>query len=277
MRVEKFALAAVLLLISAAATAAEPGTRVVHVSGQGLVQAPPDQVVIDMTVTTVDDDLLRVRESNDKDVRAILANAKKYGAKEDGFRVSRMELHLEYNEQLRRQIYNLERDVAVELGDLSKFDHLLLDLLHEPNLKVKDISFSTANARQLESDALKKAVADARDKAQFLAGLNGLKLGKARDIRVQAESQTPFVISVIPVVGSSKKKAPQRSDARHSSPLPDPFGRAKAPLGGGFFCVASEGADQAGDTRGQAATGKPFALGLIDTTARVEIDFEMKE
>jgi hypothetical protein len=181
-----------------------------------------------------------------------------------------MGLQVEFNDQLHRQIYTLERDVAVELGDLSKFDHLLLDLLRETNLKVKDISFSAANERQLESEALKKAVTDAREKAEFLARLSGLKLGKARDIRIKSESQTPFVISVIPVVGAAKKKVPQRSDARHSSHAPDPFSGKTAPAGGGIFCVASDVGDQ-------VAMGKPFALGLIDTTANVEIDFEMGE
>jgi uncharacterized protein YggE len=274
MSVRNLAVLVTILTSSAAAKSGEPTNRLVHVSGEGVVQVAPDRVIIDMNVSTVDDDLFRVRKNSDKDTQTIVDDAKKYGADEKCVRVSHTQLKLEYNEQLRRQIYNLDRDVAVELSDLTKLDHLLLDLLREPNVKVKNITFSASNPRQYESEAMKRAVADAREKAQHLAALNGLKLGKARDIRVQSEGQTPFVISVIPVVGSAHKHPAQRGTVRQESNAPDPFGAEGAPLPGkGFYFVAADVRDQ----KSERTEGKPFAPGLIDTTANVEIDFEMEE
>jgi uncharacterized protein len=95
----------VVVLSSAVARAAESADRLVHVSGQGIVEVAPDQVVIQVALTTVDDDLIRVRENSEKDARAIFTDAKKYGADEKGFHVSSVQLSVEYNEQLKRQIY----------------------------------------------------------------------------------------------------------------------------------------------------------------------------
>jgi uncharacterized protein len=268
----------IVTLFALGARAAESADRLVHVSGQGDVEVAPDQAVLQLTVTTVDDDLLRVRANSDKEARAILSDAKKYGALDKGFHVSSLKLSLEYNDQLRRQIYHLQRDVTLELNDLTRLDHLLLDLLHEPNLNVKSITFTTTKWRQYNLDALKRAVADARDKAQQLAELNGLKLGKARDIRVSSETQTPFVISVIPVVGSAQHKS-QHSNVRNQRDDENPFGsRGKSPAGKAFVLVAVDAPDQQGDKHDEAQPdGKPFAVGTISVTAQVEVDFEMKE
>ncbi len=50
----------------------------VHVAGSGVVEAAPDQVAIRLTLTTVDDNLMRVRQNSDRNARAILECAKKY-------------------------------------------------------------------------------------------------------------------------------------------------------------------------------------------------------
>jgi uncharacterized protein YggE len=81
---------AVALLTLADVEAAEPASRLVHVSGQGLVRVVPDQVVIRITITTVDDDLTRVRADSDDQARAVLGLAKKHGVTQEGFQVSRL-------------------------------------------------------------------------------------------------------------------------------------------------------------------------------------------
>ena len=255
---------AAFFVLSSAAVAADPAVSLIHVSGEGLVRVAPDRVVIDVTVTTTDDDLIRVRENSDKNARTIVALAKEHGVGDDGFEVSRLELSLDYNQQLQRQIYQVERDATLRLDDLAQLDALLSDLLQERNLTIVGINFVTSKARQHGFEARSGAATDAREKAAHLAELNGFKLGKAREIRVVSESQSPFVISVTPVVGSAEASKP-RSPRRDSTQV-----ATDAPRDPKLHFVAFEpAADEA------KADGKPFALGMIEIVAHVEIVFEL--
>ena len=256
------AFAVVFAMISAAA-AADPVGSLVHVSGRGLVRVSPDQVVIDITAKTTDDDLIRVRQNSDKEAHTILTIAKKHGVDDNGFEVSRLELSLSYNDQLRRQIYQVERDITLRLADLAKLDALLSDLLRERNLSVSGINFGTSKARQHEFEARSRAVSDAKEKAAHLAELNGFKLGKAIDIHVIGENFRPFVTSVIPAVGAAEPPSRQHK-RRGSDPVVTNLNRTTAQ-----FVAFQPAKDETN------ADGQPFALGQIEITAEVEIDFEL--
>ncbi len=258
--------------------AAQQTTRLVHVSGEGLVRVVPDEVVIDVTITTVDDDLIRVRSQSDAQAQAVLDLTKKHGAGEDGFEVTRLELSLDYSEQLRRQIYEVERDVVIKLHELPRLDALLSDLLRVPDSKILGISFGAAEGRRLQFVALGRAVDDAKEKAAHLARLHELTLGKPLDIRVVSEHQAPFVMSVVPVVGAVEEGTQRRaaSDGRQTG-NGGPEQRCAAPslpLRSVSFQAPRKPVREDTETAQKAA---PFALGLIEITAAVEIDFELTE
>lgn len=269
---------AVALATSAHVAGAAPASRLVHVSGEGLVKVVPDQVVIRITITTVDDDLTRVRTDSDDQARAVLGLAKKHGVTGEGFQVSRLELSLDYNEQLRRQIYQVERDVAIKLHELAKLNGLLSDLLGVPSSKIVGISFGATKAREHQLEALRRAVADAKEKASHLARLSGLTLGKVRDIRVVHEHEAPFAMSVVPVVGAADEPLRRRVAATAGQTNPggaDP-GRRERPLP--VRLVSLQGSrEQAKAEAAAAAETAPFALGLIEVTATIAIDFELAE
>lgn len=275
-RLVSFAVLVVSMSMMGRVEAAEPPTRMVHVSGEGTVRVVPDKVVIGMTMTAVDDDLVRVRTDSDSQARTVLSLAKKHGVTEDGFNVSRLELSLGYNEQLRRRIYHVERDVSVTLHELTRLDGLLSDLLGVPDSKINDITFGSTKARQHGLDALRQAVADAQEKAKLLASLNELVLGKARDISIDAFHQSPFVISVIPVVGAIDGRT-QRSTAG----APNEAKPRKVEDGGPIptvrtqFVAFQAPKTQPAQNADVQAKKAPFALGLLEISVSVSIDFEL--
>jgi uncharacterized protein YggE len=261
------------LLIGIAAGAAE---RTVSVSGSGVVEVPPDNVAIDLQLKSVDDDLVRVRGNSVKQLRAVLELAQKHGVKAGDFEVSHLELALSFNEQLRRQIYNVTRKLSVKLGTLSNLNPLLSDLLKQPDVKVLGIRFGTSKAREHELEARGRAVAEAKDKATHLAGLVGLKLGKALHVNTDEERHTPFVTSIIPVVGKSEGSDRSATQNRSEERGIAKRARDKAPGHPREKFVFLEQAD------GKAAAEGPvdeatFGLGLIEFSVSVSIDFELGE
>ena len=277
-RMVSFVVLVIMMSLLGRVAAAEPATRMVHVLGTGTVRVVPDQVVIGMTITAVDDDLVKVRTDSDAQARSILSLAKKHGVSEDRFEVNRLELSLGYNEQLRRRIYQVERDVSVTLHELSKLDGLLSDLLGVPNSEISGITFGSSKARQHRLDALRQAVADAQEKAKLLASLNELALGKARDISIEEESQTPFVISLIPSVGAAADRKQRRTAGRQIEATP-----RESKKGGPKHAVRTQlvalQAPKKQPAQKEGVEGKktPFALGLLEVTVSVSIDFELIE
>jgi uncharacterized protein YggE len=237
--------------------------KLVHVSGSHTVSVAPDQVDIEVTITTTDDDLLRVRASSDKVASSILAFCKKHGVEDKGFVVSRLELSLDFNEQLKRQIYTVERDVTISLSDLSRLDAVLSDLLKETSTKVAGVSYATSKSRQYELQALRGAAADAQERAKLLAELHDLKLGKAQDIRVVNQACRPFVTSVVPVVGAAELEHRQLVEGAQVTAIKT----SKPQTPTKRFVVLQQ----------PAAGNAPFGLGTLEFSASVQIDYLLVE
>jgi len=238
--------------------------KLVHVSGSYTVSVAPDQVDIEVTITTTDDDLIRVRASSDKVAASILAFCKKHGVEEKGFAVSRLELSLDFNQQLKRQIYTVERDVTISMSDLSRLDAVLSDLLKETNAKVAGVTYATSKSRQYELQALKSAVADAQERAKLLAELHDLKLGKAQDIRVVNQGFRPFVTSVTPVVGAVEPE--HRALVENATVTTLKTSSPQTPTTKRFVALQQP-----------AAGNAPFGLGTLEFSASVQIDYLLVE
>lgn len=249
-----------------AVRAGGPQPGVIHVEGSSLVSVEPDQVDIALTITTVDDDLIRVRESGDKIAAAIVAACKKQGVDAKAFAVSRLELSLDFNQQLKRQIYKVERDVTISLLELNRLDAVLSDLLKESSIKVSGISYATTKAREFEKKALQNAVTNAQEQARLLAELHGLKLGKAVNINVVDQSFRPFVTSVVPVVGAADPA--QRLELERSERLERAIGAAERNGTQRRFVALQQPA---------AGGNQPFGLGVLEFSARVWIDYQLAE
>lgn len=269
MNPRSLSLFAALAIVASTVAAAEPKSPTVNVSGRGIVRAAPDQVILQLKMKTSDDDLIRVRKTNETQARTLQELAKKNGVDEAGFEVSRLDLSLSYNDQLRRQIYALERDITVRLNDLSKLDSLLAGLLVERDVKIASISFVHSKAKQFELEARKLAVAEAREKATQLAELNGYNLGKALDIDIVSEGFRPFVTSVIPVVGSGQGFGGGGFDGGFSG----------GGFGGGFddgTTARVKNVVQV-DENGEKVVEKSLSLGIIETSASVNITFSLND
>jgi uncharacterized protein YggE len=264
------------LFSPAVAKAAGSVVGSIDVSGSGTVEVAPGRVEIPLNLTTADDDLMRVRANSDQQVRQILELVKKHGQNAAGFEVTRMKLSFGYNEQLRRQIYQVERAVVIRLDDLAKLNALLADLLRQPDCKVTAISFVTSKPREHELEALGRAVADAREKATHLAKVNGLKLGRAIQINVAKEESSPFVMSVIPVVGAADHVSPRRTahDTHDGAAIGVESGDRQ--MGAAFRLAAfARGKEGRRPVAAKAGDGQPFALGKITVSADVSLRFEL--
>lgn len=177
-----------LLLASLGATAAEnPRARSVSVSGQGEIQAEPDQAIVTMGVESRKLKLEDARAEVTKTVEALLKLTRDLKIDQKYVRATRISVQPEYNWDNTARERNLigyfvSRQVEVDLRDLDKLGQLLEKATDAGANQVSDPRLDSSKRRDLERQALAKAVEDARLNGEAIAKAAGAKLGAARTI-----------------------------------------------------------------------------------------------
>lgn len=191
------ALALALLLVSQAGSAQNaPPPRTVNVSGQGEVRSEPDRALVTLGVEARRPKMEEARAEVGRTVDAVLKLTRDLKIDPQYVHATRITIQPEYNwnaaERERVLLgYFVARQVQVELRNLDQLGSLLERAVDLGVNQVNDPQLDSSRKRELEREALAKAVEDARQNATVLAGAAGLKLGAARTISAQSVSPSP--------------------------------------------------------------------------------------
>lgn len=184
------ALAAVLLPV-AMAFADEARTRTVSVSGQGEISAEPDLAHLTLGVEARRPTLAEARSEVTAAVERLLALTKSLGIDPRLVNATRVQVLPEYswNDKDRKRIllgYFVSRQVQVELRNLEQLGTLLERAVDAGANQVSDPVLDSSRRKDLERDAMTRAVQDARQNAETLAKAAGAKLGNVRALNASA-------------------------------------------------------------------------------------------
>jgi len=173
--------------ISATHAAETEHPRIVAVSGQGEVQAEPDQAIVTLGVESRKPRLEDARASVAKTVDGVLKLTRDLKIDQKYVRATRINVQPEYNWDSSAKERNLigyfvSRQVEVDLRDLEKLGTLLEKATDLGVNQIGDPRLESSKRRDLEREALGKAVQDARLNAETVAKAAGVKLGAARTI-----------------------------------------------------------------------------------------------
>src|SRR5688572_10591349 len=165
---------------SLAAEAERP--RIVAVSGQGEVQAEPDQAIVTLGVESRKPRLEDARAEVTKTVDAVLKLTRDLKIDQKYVRATRISVQPEYNWDNNAKERNLigyfvSRQVEVDLRDLEKLGTLLEKATDLGVNELGDPRLDSSKRRDLERQSLAKAVEDARLNAEAVAKAAGAKLG----------------------------------------------------------------------------------------------------
>lgn len=180
-------LVAVALSAVAVADAAESPVRTVSVSGLGEVRAEPDRALITLGVEARRPRMEDARSEVAKIVEAVLKLTRDLRIDQQYVHATRISVQPEYNweNQTRERTligYYVARQVQVELRNLDQLGTLLERAIDLGVNQVGDPQLDSSRKRDLEREALAKAVEDARLNAEAVAKAAGLRLGTARTI-----------------------------------------------------------------------------------------------
>jgi uncharacterized protein YggE len=162
----------------------------VNVTGEGKVKVVPDQVAISISVETKGTNSADVKKENDTKIDAALKTIKRYIVKED-FQTQRVALNPNYDYEKKKYNYIATQTVVILLKDLSKYDALMEELVNTGINRIDNVEFKSSKILQLQSDARKLAVKDAKAKAEDFVFALGQKVGKAVAISDNSQGYNP--------------------------------------------------------------------------------------
>jgi uncharacterized protein len=187
-----FVLVAGLLQVQAQQQVLPP---LISVNGIGEVKLPPDEVVISLGVETREKTLEQARKQTDKQAAAIIAYLRKQGVEAKDIQTSYINLQPIYSSsqfgKAAPDFYVAAKTMTIVIKKLDRFDELLSGLYENGVNRIDGIAFRVSNLEKHRTEARKKAVADAKQKANALTSELGAKVGKVYSINEHTSDGSP--------------------------------------------------------------------------------------
>ncbi len=249
-----------LTLIGTELSRANEPARKITVSAMSEFNVAPNEVILSLSVTNLDESLVAAKAENDERVRKILSLATNHQIEPKYFEIDYFNISARYEQrgaQRKREFvgYDVVRSIDITLQDFGKLEPLLSDALDAGANRVDGIHFRTTDHRRHQFEARRLAVLYAKEKAQHLAELNGLTLGKAIEIEEEVEGSDDTTSFGMGAFMSS----------RQSDGVPR------------FQLVGTAQVDKATQEKALPTAGEqPLAPGQITVSATVTITFELQ-
>jgi uncharacterized protein YggE len=171
----------------------------INVSGSAEVKVAPDEVDLNVGVETRDADLQLAQRKNDEQVAASLAFLKKQGLPDKDIQTGFVAIEPNYEFSNRSSItehtqplyFVVRKDIGIKLTNLVTFDSVLTGLLANGVNSVHGIDFRSSELRKYKDQARLMAIKAAREKADAMASVLGVTVGKPLNISVNDQNYWP--------------------------------------------------------------------------------------
>jgi uncharacterized protein len=163
----------------------------VNVSGEGKIKTVPDEVNITISQETKGAVASIVKKENDSKIDAIIKTIKKMNVPTTDFSTQQVTLNPVYDYENKKQEYQASQTISICLKDLKKYESLMEGLINSGVNKIDNVVFKTSKIAELQSNARKLAVKDAKMKAEDFVSVLGQKVGKAVAISDNSQNYNP--------------------------------------------------------------------------------------
>jgi uncharacterized protein YggE len=183
-------LAASLLLFTTQAPGAPPASNepVIVTTGEGTVKMAPDRVWVTIAAESRAKSPREAQRANADAMKAVLDKLKALGLPADAIRTSGYDLQPQFDYVNGRQSlreYLARNTIEVRVDDVSRAGEVLDAAVGSGATSVSGVRFDLKDRSAAEREALKKAVADARGRADAAAAGAGMKVERVVKIEEQ--------------------------------------------------------------------------------------------
>lgn len=207
-RVLLLAIAVMGLTSAAIAQDVVGNVRSVTVIGQGEAAGPPDRASINAGVQTLAPTVVESSEQNQAIIERIFAALKQEGIEAADIQTADYSVWPEQQHDPRGSGeititgYRVNNTVRITVKDIDRLGKVLAAVTNAGANAIHGIGFSVKDTAALEGRARAAAMEDARIRAEALAGLAGVKLGKVLSISTSPGGSYPM-----PMMGGDREMA----------------------------------------------------------------------
>lgn len=163
----------------------------ISVTGEGKVKIVPDQAVVTIGFQNSGKDAKEVKTLNDEVVDKVIKFLKKSGVPATDYKTNNVSLYKSYDYEKKKYNFQANQNLSITLKDLSKYDEIMMGLNDAGVNSINGVEFKSSKIDDYERDARKKAIQNAKQKAQDYVSVLGQKVGKALLITDNSQSYIP--------------------------------------------------------------------------------------
>ena len=182
----------IFMLMLSSTAFAEDRIPIISVSGEGIVEVPPDTATISVGVISRDRDATKVQAENSRIATNIINSITALGIERRNIRTGNYNFRQIYhNDENRRQIfdgYEVTNTVTITVNDLEKVGKVIDAALSNGANAVDSLNFGIRDREKFQSEALRLAVLDARKKAEIAASALGKVIVSVRSVSINSAS-----------------------------------------------------------------------------------------
>ena len=177
-------------LISSTACAAEERLPTISVNGEGVIEVAPERATISLGIINRDKNASVVQNENARIASEIINAVNKLGIDRKNIRTGNYSFHPYYRQNENKQSvldgYEANNTVTVIVDDLNLIGKVIDTALKNGANNVDSLQFGIRNKENLQAEALRLAVRDARKKAEIVAAELGKKVVGVRSISINS-------------------------------------------------------------------------------------------
>jgi len=166
----------------------------ITISGEGRVTAVPDIGQVTVTIVTEDEDAVQAQEDNISQFNALVAALKAEGIEDNDLKTTNYSVNpvYSYDEGDRTlERYEVRQSLEVKIRDLDNSGNVIRVAGDNGANQVSGLSFTIDDPEEYRQEARRDALQNAKQKAEELAGLMGVSLGKIVSFNESAGGYVP--------------------------------------------------------------------------------------
>ena len=167
-----------------------PQVPQISVTGEGKIKVTPDQVIISVGVQNNGKDAAEVKKANDIIIEKVIKYIKGYNIPQSDYQTTNVNLYKNYDYEKKKYNFTANQTISITLKDIKKYDAFMMDLPETGITNINGVEFKSSKLDQYLSEARKKAMLDAKQKATDYTSALSLKLGKV--LLITDNSQTYY-------------------------------------------------------------------------------------
>lgn len=163
----------------------------INVSGEGKIKVVPDQAAVSFAIETKGSKAADVKKENDSKMDAVLKFIKKMTIAKEDYQTQRVTLYPNYDYEKKKNNYMATQSVTILLKNLNIYEVLMDGLVDLGINRIDNVEFKSSKMEQLQSDARKLAMKNAKAKAEDFVSMTNQKVGKAMTISDNSQVYYP--------------------------------------------------------------------------------------